>query len=292
MMNTHSAPSGDRAAMTDAAVQALDELLSEQRKKVLDVARSASEHEVLTAADVVRAYYSLNEPRQSFVTRSLVPRKNRLANVSSIVAVLAGLLSAIVSAGFYYFRQEGSGSWSVPSGTLLAVLVSSAVAIALTLAMYTLRRMVRVRPTDTAVLSVDAGQAEGTVDVIVSGSASADKAYQLGDGFAFLNEWSKVENKLRHLGDNAVLAKGSTVPRGRLPIGAMIAGLVRDEVIDGQFASDLRRVISVRNKIAHGEQVTASELEEVTKLLALVDARLDGLLPRLYFRGGPRPRPS
>jgi hypothetical protein len=214
-----------------------------------------------------------------------------LVNTASVIAALAALLSTIVSAGIFYFREEGAVGWNVPSGTLVLVLVFSAVAIALTAAMYTLGRMARVRSFHAGELTVSAESAEGVRDSLDVGSASPAKGYDIGEGLAFLNEWSKVERKLQRLGDYVVVAKGGSLPADRLPIGAMLATLVRNDVIDAAFASDLRRVISVRNSVAHGAPVTATELEEAIRLLASVDAHLETLLPRWNRRGGPGPRP-
>ncbi|WP_026543508.1 hypothetical protein [Paenarthrobacter nicotinovorans] len=261
------------ANLSEAAVKALDELLAQRRQEVVAEADGASKGHEITAADIVRAYYSETERAPQFAVtqlRSSLHLRRRQVLLSTTTALLA-LMSLCVAVIFFVSRPSGVDQLSLSGSSLLALVVGLlGTSVALSVAFLQYRSARRYARGLETIRSDDAerryGRESDTTEFL-------DEAQKRG---MFLIKWSSVEEDLRRLA-----ALGQPMDRQDAidfrPIGSLMLDLTSAGVIDRELASLIRQVVAVRNKVAHQESVTQGQLEAGLELLDEVADRLSEL---------------
>lgn len=265
-MKADGGGSRNPAGMSDAAVQALDELLQARRDEVVKHAREASLHELLTAADVVRAYHTLEERRPSPVASRTVPSP-RSFYLPIIGAVMASIISLVTS---YLVFRMGDPQTPVDSVVVTLGLVFGAVSLAMFSALYVVARRISVGYEGRASKAVRRERDRS--------SASTPDYVNITDldEVSFLNQWLKLEDKLQRLAKAALSNEGKESGPGPLQLGKVMGILLSQGVVDDPLESDFRRVLAIRNTVIHGESVPPHTLHEARTTMRTIEERLDG----------------
>lgn len=271
-MATHDIGPRDGASLTEAAAHALDELLAQRRQEVLDEAINAARGQEITAADVVRAYYSDDERPLLYevaeASRSAPLRPRLILTVALLALVTVGTLyvSQLIGVG----GEQPFNALSVAG--MIGIVLSFAAASAAIVLQYRFARRSREsqeRWTRIAEQGNDAGNYGHTMKT----PRSLTEVQQRG---LFLSKWVSVEEDLRRL---AVMLRPETEQQAWSfrPIGSLMADLTSAGVIDRELSSNIRQIVTVRNRVAHQESVSQSQMEAGLELLDEVEQRLSDL---------------
>ncbi|MGJ3192219.1 hypothetical protein [Paenarthrobacter sp. FR1] len=266
MMKADGGGSRNPAGMSDAAVQALDELLQARHDEVVRLAREASLHELLTAADVVRAYHTLEERRPSPVVSRTVPSP-RSFYLPIIGAVMASIISLVTS---YLVFRVGDPQTPVDSVVVTMGLVFGSISLAMLSALYVVARRISAGYEGRA-----SKAARGERDRSPASTPDYVNISDL-DEVSFLNQWLKLEDKLQRLAKVALSNEGKeSGPDGPLQLGKVMGILLSRGVVDDPLESDFRRVLAIRNTVIHGESVPLHTLDEARTTMRSIEERLD-----------------
>ncbi|WP_458111198.1 hypothetical protein M1D88_12615 [Arthrobacter sp. R1-13] len=276
-MNTNGTGSETEAILTEAASRALDELLAERRKEIVSDAVRTSSGEVITAADVVRAYYSAGGRRPLLELAGSFDRGRRRRQQITAAASI-GILALIITAFIQVVRINGQGqSFGAPDIIgVIGVVVGMATAFA-AIILQTRSIAGARRYRERLMLTVENEFAGARFNDTAPSERRANDAERRG---MFLSEWGKVEESLRKLARMLPQETGQQ-SFAYQPIGVLMANLARTGIIDRALSSDIRKVITVRNMVAHQESVPRGQMEEGMVLLNSVEERLSNLQRRM-----------
>lgn len=280
MMDTYGSGSRDEAKMSEAAIEALAALLEERRAQALVLAQRSSPNEVITAADIIRAFYASAERRPGPVPPRFYAPRRTLSWALSILGAVAGLLGAVLA--IYGLPMERLGGDPNLSSSLdLTAIVLSALAVAVLLSVQFIRHLNTRRAHLSLLERFESERRLNTAEeaLLRDSPALTLSVSDVEDELSFLYGWSKVEERLRRMAYSLDKEAGRE-PSDRRPIGEVMAVLSGAGVMDSRFSSDLRQAIAVRNMVAHGESVPPAQTREGVTLLHTLEHRLEEMQHR------------
>jgi uncharacterized protein YutE (UPF0331/DUF86 family) len=224
--------------LTPAAKQALDELLSEYRRRVLvgaagSASRLTGDVREISVQDIVTGW--TNDQRQPL-------RRARTVDWILRSYTLGGIVIAVGSISFFVYQNVLNSHVirSLDPDSRLALIVGFSGA-ALAVLSYTVQQARRTRAA-LSVARMDTPQYPGTIQ-------------------AFLNVWQQLELAIR-----SKVAQTSGESTANRPLSLLMRELQADGVISVNDAAKLREILDIRNRLVHaGREVGSDEVAEATK---------------------------
>lgn len=266
-----------RTRLSDAADGALVELLDDLRQEVITQAQIDAESSVISAADVVRAYYRVlpsnrsNMPSDSAsYRRDRGRRLSRLAFSSAVAIMVIGV--SLVALGVIFERQVDR-VFSVIGVSYTAI--GSLMIIILVLRSRKLRRrkFERIRFLSKESVVSGRGDSDGPPQ---SRSEATDQADDVVDRSrsVFLARWWNIEGKIGELYAEHIDPPSEAAKR---PFGAVVNELRVAGVLSDALNRSLVSLLKVRNNVVHSRDLPA-DMESLLVDLAFVDNELSRLI--------------
>jgi len=269
----------DRPRLSRAADAALDELVNELRADVLTEASRRAPGDVLSAADVVRAYYRVTPSAQvpglpSSQLRPLV--RSMMRNIEYLTFTIVLLLVSAVGLTI--------GGFVLPGGSVLkAALWTFAGVSALASAGYVailssrLKERARSRVFRDWTVTINGDQ------VISNEFRRMRSEFGLGEPGhevveasrnIFLRRWIEIESNIERLYASTVAAE---LQSARRPFGAKVAELRLNGLLTPAVNKKLVELLKVRNEMVHSRE-TSNFYPEMLADIDFVNRELDSLI--------------
>lgn len=263
--------------LSKAGREALTEHLDAERVRILAEATRLSDGAPLSAFDIVNAVDVLSTRDRGASTHRYSQVRSARSRTTSLAILVTTLLVTLVATlavwlAFTFQQPQTPAPWSE---VLLSVIAGALTAAAGAAALVGLRLMQRTNRYSREIQNrqlehVDegAGQRRKPWDL----SQPSDRATG-----SFISNWVRLEFDLRELGsDNLGIPYEDA---RRYPIGELLRMLVKAGTLSESNYVRTRELLTLRNKVVHGQDFAADDLEKAEKQILNLRSALS-TLPR------------
>lgn len=289
----------DGARLSDAARTSLDELLSEVKSQIVADAARHADSELLSASDIVRAYYRVSEPQRrisrlsapgsQFASRGSLASRTRWTGLFAVagLAMTATLVAVALVQLIGDASRVDSVVWNITLGVAASIGVASlGAAFASTYRVAREREAFKYLLEDggfssqtPALLAEEPGANRQKLRIHWNGSASREleQAGSSPSRVVLLERWMQIERLIDGLYD--LIVEGNS-DAARQPFGAKVLALSGAGILTPALNKQILSLLDLRNDLMHSGSVPldfskrADALNDVVhKLRAMTLAR-------------------